>query len=151
MKLSRVAAAALRCTFDYCKCMCLWGTAKPAYGASVCVHVCVCACVCVSMQVYRLCKRWVLTMGRPPCPLAISVPCLPRRRLRNDLGDRDCSLFVVFLSHNWALVPEGQVYRIRTGLHNTENTDTPLMWKKGCVCVCVSQMEGGDWFQTTKI
>lgn len=66
-------------------------------------------------------------MGRPPCPLAISVPCLPRRRLRNDLGDRDCSLFVVSLSHNWALVPEGQVYRIRTGLHNTENTDTPLM------------------------
>ena len=110
---------------DACLCLCVW--------VSECV--CVCVCKCVSVQVYSLCERWALTTGRPPCPLAISVPCLPQRRLRNDLGDSDRSLFVVSISHNWALVPEGQVYRIRTGLHNAENTDTPLMWNEGCVCV----------------
>lgn len=42
--------------------------------------------VCLCMQVHRLCERWAPTTGRPPCPLAISVPSLPLRRLRNDLG-----------------------------------------------------------------
>lgn len=42
--------------------------------------------VCLYMQVHRLRERWAPTIGRPPCPLAISVPSLPLRRLRNDLG-----------------------------------------------------------------
>ena len=126
-------------------------TAVRVHGKGMLLPVCI-VCVfvvCVSMQVYRLCERWDLTTGRPPCPLAISVPCLPLHWLRNDLGDRDHSLFVVSISHNWASVPEGQVYRIRTGLHNRGNRDTPLMWNRGCVHV--SQIEGGDWFQTREI
>lgn len=49
---------------------------KPVCDLSVCLH----------MQVHRLRERWAPTTGRPPCPLAISVPSLPLRRLRNDLG-----------------------------------------------------------------
>lgn len=123
MTTSAVVCACARCT-----CAFLW------WPKSQCVmHAC--DCVCVSMQVHRLSERWAPTAGRPPCPLAISVPCLPWRPLRNDPGDSDRSLFVVSISHNWASVPEGQVYRIRTGLHNAESTDTPLMPRKGCVCV----------------
>lgn len=118
----------------------------PEYDVSVCVCSCECVYACVSMQVYRLYERWALTTGRPPCPLAISVPCLPWRRLCNDLGDRDRSLFVVSISHNWALVPEGQVYRIRTGLHNTEKHRHTFDVKQG-MCVCLRLRAAIDFRQ----
>lgn len=109
----------------------------------VCVCVSACRCTgCVKDEPWRRAVHFALSLF-----LSCSFP---RCRLRNDLGDRDHSLFVVSISHNWALVPEGQVYRIRTGLHNTEKQRHAFDVKQG-VCVCVSQVEGGDWFQTSEI
>ena len=59
------------------------------------------------------------------------------------LVDSNHSFFLVSISHNWAWVPEGQVYKIRTSLHNRENIS--LMWKKGCVASLT--IEGVDWFK----
>lgn len=110
--------------FEYCKGTSLWGLAS----LFVCVWESVSACRCTGCVKDEPRRRAV------HLALWLFLYCaFPMRWLRNDLGDRDRSLFVVSISHNWASVPEGQVYRIRTGLHNTENTGTPLMPRKGCV------------------
>lgn len=104
------------------------------------IYLCVCACRCTGcvkdepqLQAVHL-ALWLFLFRA-----FSSVGCVMI------LVDSNHSFFVVSISHNWALVPEGQVYKIRTSLHNRESKDIPLMWKKGCVVSLT--IEGVDWFK----
>lgn len=107
------------------------------------IHLCVCACRCTSclkdeprLQAIHL-ALWLFLFRAFSCASCVMI-----------LVDSNHSFVAVSISHYWALVPEGQVYKIRTSLHNKESKDIPLMWKKGCVVSLT--IEGVDWVKAGK-
>lgn len=80
------------------------------------IYMCVCECRCTGcvkdeprLQAVHL-ALWLFLFRTFSC-----VGCVMM------LVDSNHSFFVVSISHNWALVPEGQVYKIRTSSHSRES------------------------------